>query len=433
MGLLHLGEYLLPYNYQIEYLDLLDRHHPAWEAVDSHPFPDGRGHFHKEEINKPAILKAIPRKFSRYGAPKNKVLEYLESTVAPDVILLTSHMTYWYGGVKETANLLRKRFPNVPLILGGIYATLMPEHAQRTIQPDDLISGAGEMQILAWLNRYFQRNDPPKPLRFGTGNMMRWYPGSEYYPLLTSRGCPYHCSFCATRLLNDTFIQYSPEAVIAELSAAAAAGFRHFVFYDDALFTHKKHHIIPILKEIHDRVGELQFHSPNGLFAREIDEETAQIMAKARFINPRLSLETISPSRLNDISGKVNQKQFTEAICNLNRAGYKAGEYTAYLMMGLPGQHRGEVMETIDFAIHLGAKVSLSSFSPIPGTVEWERCGLPDNIDPLLLNNTVFPWSKGRDDAAEMQSIRLYAKNENEKISRQKFIMNEENSDVTYY
>jgi hypothetical protein len=50
----------------------------------------------------------------------------------PDIILITTMMTYWYPGAFDAIATLKKVFPGVPIVLGGLYATLCPEHADHS-------------------------------------------------------------------------------------------------------------------------------------------------------------------------------------------------------------------------------------------------------------------------------------------------------------
>lgn len=52
-----------------------------------------------------------------------------------DAFLVTSYMSYWYNGLQETIRVLNDAVPGVPVIIGGIYATLNPEHAKGSM-PD---------------------------------------------------------------------------------------------------------------------------------------------------------------------------------------------------------------------------------------------------------------------------------------------------------
>ncbi|MFH1130161.1 MAG: B12-binding domain-containing radical SAM protein, partial [Pseudomonadota bacterium] len=355
-----------------------------------------------------------PRFFSRYGAPIESVTTFLKSLRPPDVIFLTSSMTYWYTGVKETADLLRELFPKAHLVLGGIYATLMPEHARENIRPDTLVIGMGEPMLHNFLAEWTKE---PLPLQAPVESLRKvWkhYPVLKSYPLLTSRGCPYDCSFCASKILNPLFEQIRPQVVLEEIQYAFdERGLSNFVFYDDALFSQPTHHIKPLLHGINRWGKKLSFHTPNGLLPRFIDQELAELMATAGFVQPRLSLETTNPKRLTDISNKVTRDHYKTALHHLHTVGYSPAQIITYLIMGLPGQNTQEVRDTVDFVFDSGATCTLSSFSPIAGTKEYERTNLPMDIDPLLLNTTVFACSFSPDKINEVEELRLYVKERN--------------------
>ena len=58
-------------------------------------------------------------------------------------------MTYWYTGVQETIREVRRMFPDVPVLLGGIYATLMPQHAVKYSGADVVITGESEGKVVS--------------------------------------------------------------------------------------------------------------------------------------------------------------------------------------------------------------------------------------------------------------------------------------------
>ncbi len=62
----------------------------------------------------------------------------------PDAVLVTSLMTYWYPGVTAAIRLVREYFPGVPVILGGIYASLCPDHARSHSGADLVLTGPWE-------------------------------------------------------------------------------------------------------------------------------------------------------------------------------------------------------------------------------------------------------------------------------------------------
>ena len=215
--------------------------------------------------------------------------------------------------------------------------------------------------------------------------------------VLTSRGCPNRCTYCATYLLNKKFVQRRSEDVISEIiSTYNQFNVENFAFYDDALFAHRDRHIIPILKGIISAGVKINLHSPNGLFAREINSELAELMFSAGFKTVRLSLESTSSQIQKSSSNKVNNANYTDAVNNLAKAGFARNSLETYLIMGLPGQTRQQIIDSINFVADQGVIVKLASFSPIPGTTEWERARalgyVSDDQDPLMTDATIFPF-----------------------------------------
>lgn len=403
LGLLYLGACLRQWGYDVQLLDCLDRFHPAMRSVHPTPFQerraDGTGKFYRQEIEKPSVLKHIPRTFCRYGMPPKVVSEQLSILPEePDVILVTSFMTYWYPAVRDIVILLREHFPHAVIMLGGIYATLCPEHAQHTVQPDCLFIGQGEGQFLQFLNRqsgimenrsYKTLDDLPLPL-------YDLYPHLESVALLTSRGCPMKCSFCASRILNDGYQRRSIVSLLQEVQLwYETFRVQHFAFYDDALLYTAQAHLMPFLESIIHHGWNIQFYTPNGLSPKAVNEESAAIMANAGVNGIALSFETIHSARQKAMSFKVTKADLQRSVDILEKNGYDRKEIGVYILMGLPHQDIDEVKQTIEFVHGVGAKIQLSSLSPIPGTVEYQRAlqsGLwSEDFDLLLTNTTIHP------------------------------------------
>ena len=398
LGLLYIAKFLQNYGYEIVLLDLMDRQ--RWQDTSNDKFNDGRGKYHKTIIAKPTVLARYPRRFGLYGASREQFSDALSNMARPNAILVTSLIAYWYPGVAATVEILRRYFPETPLILGGIYASLYPEHARNSIQPDFLITGYGEKKALRLIDHLFgiERDYGDIP-DYNDNGILPWhlYPKLKSVAVLTSRGCPNRCTYCATYLLNKKFVQRRPEDVISEIiSTYNQFNVENFAFYDDALFAHRDRHIIPILKGIISAGVKINLHSPNGLFAREINSELAELMFSAGFKTVRLSLESTSSQIQKSSSNKVNNANYTDAVNNLAKAGFARNSLETYLIMGLPGQTRQQIIDSINFVADQGVIVKLASFSPIPGTIEWERArGLgyvSDDQDPLMTNATIFPF-----------------------------------------
>jgi radical SAM superfamily enzyme YgiQ (UPF0313 family) len=403
LGLLYIAAVLeRMFPCRVDLVDCLDRAHPAIAPGRSRP--DGRGPFPKETIPKPSVLRDIPRRFSRYGIPLAIFREALGRVPVPDIVFVTGAMTYWYPGIQEAVGLVRERFGRVPVVLGGAYATLMPGHARRHSGADIVVEGQGENKILP-LVRELLGDGPAEGAEYPTLDAM---PRPAFgllrdrtcLPLLTSRGCPYRCTFCAGRLLFDGFEQRAPVSVVAEIAdGAGRLGARHFAFYDDALFLNKAGHLTPILEAVADSGPRVSFHAPNGVHVREIDPGFARLLRRAGVRSLFLSQESVDEDLLGERAPKVVPEDLERALSALEGAGYLRRDIGVYLIAGLPGQGAEAVREAVNRVLGLGAVPRLAHYSPIPGTPDWERLvsrgALAADADPLLHNKTVGPWLWG--------------------------------------
>jgi len=309
LGLLYVAALLKKHTaFRLHFIDCLDRYHPLLPKR-LRTKPDGRGSFFKEEVAKPSVFKSIPRKYSRYGIPLSLFQQELEKVPVPELVLLSCTMTYWYPGVQLAVEQIRKRFGQVPVILGGIYATLAPGHARRFSGADIIVEGPAEREVLPLLREILGDNACPS-YRFERLDEMpqpafELLRNRETLPLLTSRGCHYQCTFCAAPLLSPNFEQRSPSSVIKEIeSHYLFYRTRNIAFYDDSLLLNKKQHIIPILKGLIRKALPLAFHAPNGLHVREIDSQLASLFKKANINSLFLSQESFECKILENSSFK---------------------------------------------------------------------------------------------------------------------------------
>jgi radical SAM superfamily enzyme YgiQ (UPF0313 family) len=415
LGLLYIAAILeKAFPCRVDLVDCLDRSHPAL-AGNRRSRPDGRGPLPKETVPKPFVLKEIPRRFSRYGIPVPLFREALGRVPVPDIVFVTGAMTYWYPGIQEAIGLVRETFGRVPVVLGGAYPTLMPGHARRHSGADVVVEGPGENKVPS-LVREILGDAPEEAAECRTLDAM---PRPAFgllrdrtcLPLLTSRGCPYRCTFCAGRLLFDGFEQRAPASVVAEIAdGAGRLGARHFAFYDDALFLNKAGHLIPILEAVADSGPCVSFHTPNGVHVREIDPGFARLLRRAGVRSLFLSQESMDDDLLGERAPKVVPEDLERALSALEGAGYPRRDIGVYLIAGLPGQGAEAVREAVRRVLGLGAWPRLAHYSPIPGTPDWERLvrrgALAADADPLLHNKTVGPWLWGSLSPDELADIR---------------------------
>jgi radical SAM superfamily enzyme YgiQ (UPF0313 family) len=398
-------------SFRLSFIDCLDRDHPKLPKVSSRK-PDGRGPYPKEEVPKPAVLKVVPRKYSRYGIPVQLFIDELKRIPPPDIVMITCTMTYWYPGVQTVVDLIRKRFGAVPVILGGIYASLMSDHAQRETGADYVCTGGAEDNLQTLLKEVLGDDAFPLELR---PDLPLWPDYSllrdrANLPVITSRGCPYSCSFCVTPLLFPQFQQYSPSSVINLIEYLARSHrTKNIAFYDDALLLNKKNHIIPILEGLLQKNLALSFHTPNGLHVKEIDIELATLLKRADFASLFLSQESFDKNFLAESCPKVEGSDLETALFYLEEAGYSRSAINVYLIVGLPDQDVAGVREAIQRVKELGARPRLAYYSPVPNTPDWrkavDRGYLKDGDDPLLHNKLTFPYLWGNVSPEDFRTI----------------------------
>uniref|UniRef100_A0A7C6EAZ2 Radical SAM protein n=1 Tax=candidate division WOR-3 bacterium TaxID=2052148 RepID=A0A7C6EAZ2_UNCW3 len=403
MGLLYVASMLRNSGYEVLLIDCLDRYHPLLlKEVSNLPKVDkyGRGKFYAEEIEKPEIFKNVKRIYKRYGMPKAVLHEILEDIEPPDVILVTSMMTYWYLGVKDTIKTIKEHFPETPVILGGIYATLCPDHAKEYSGADIVMPGFAEKNLFSFFPKF-------KPMEFEDLPFPAFdlYAKLDYACVLTARGCPFKCSYCAVPKLCNGFVYRNPDSVLDEIEYYKSLGVSHIAFYDDALLANPN--FPSILDGIIQRGLKLSYHTPNGLHPRFIDQEMAYKLFEAGYKTLYLSLETVDPKVQKATGAKVTNNEFVRAVEFLKSAGFQNEQIHTYLLIGTPYDSYESIRSSIDFVHSLGSYAHLAEYSPIPGTLDYAKIGFSLDTDPLLHNNTIFPAINAKK-RKEMERIKIY-------------------------
>lgn len=403
IGLLYLASLLRMNGAHVFFVDCLDPHHPDMQygrqILPPRRRESGEGSYARQRISKPDPLKEIPRRYHRYGITPEVFLKSVRALPVPDLVMMTSMMTYWYPAVFEMVRLIHHTFPGVPVVLGGNYVTLNPRHAAKS-GAEFCLAGPAELSIPPLLKDLYGQDIDFLPdihhldsYPYPAFDLVRHL---DQIPIMTSRGCPYRCSYCASHLISEEFRRRDPMHVADEIEHwHTRLGIKHFSFYDDALLIDPERLGIPLLKEIIRRNLPIQFHCPNGLHLREITSEIGALMFNAGFRTIRFGFETSDGMRQKSTGGKVDNEEFLNAIANLKQAGYKNEDIGVYLLCGLPGQSAEEVKESIRFVRTCGARPIIAEYSPIPGTGLWNEAAasspFPIAEEPLFQNNSLLP------------------------------------------
>jgi radical SAM superfamily enzyme YgiQ (UPF0313 family) len=381
-GLLSVAGYLRG-KAEIVLFDYLDRLHPFFaksEGLETDQW--GSGRFYFEKIPNPDCLKNIPRFYRRFGLPRAVFQEFLTAQGKFDFVMVNTVMTYWYLGVKEVIEDIRRVMPNTKIILGGNYVTLCRKHAEK-LGADLLVEGSNLNPLWDFTGLEPDFNQP---------GLWDAYNKLNVGVLKLTDGCPFECTYCLVPKVYGKFRVRPLERSLAELELLLKLGAKNIAFYDDALLFDAENVLKPFLNEVLNRNIRVNFHSPNAINARFVTKELAQLMVRAGFKTFYLGFESTSREWQTQTGSKVFSEELAEAISNLKAAGANPFDITAYQILGHPKTEIGDLEESMRFVNSLGIRGMLADFSPIPGTPDGEYCRKWIDLDePLFHNKTVFP------------------------------------------
>ncbi|MGA2070519.1 MAG: B12-binding domain-containing radical SAM protein [Sedimentisphaerales bacterium] len=371
--------------------DYLDRLYPFYvthKEINDDQWD--RGRFYFEKIPNPDCLRDIPRSFRRFGLPRKIFQEFLAAHTGYDFVFIGTVMTYWYPGVCEVVEDIRRVLPAAKIIIGGNYVTLCRNHAEK-LGADLLVEGNDLGPVWDFTGLEPGSTGSPQADLSQPG-FWEAYSKLSVGVLKLSDGCPFECTYCLVPKVYGKFRPRSLERSLAELELLVKLGARNVAFYDDALLFDAKNVLIPFFDEVIKRNIKVNFHSPNAINARFVTKEIAQLMVLAGFKCFYLGFESTSRDWQKQTGSKVFSEELADAVENLKRAGAEPNNITAYQILGHPKTNVADLEESMHFVNSLGIRGMLADFSPIPGTPDGELCRKWVDMDePLMHNKTAFP------------------------------------------
>jgi radical SAM superfamily enzyme YgiQ (UPF0313 family) len=357
LGLLSVAG-LLRGSAEMEIFDYLDR------SPDAKSDQFGRGSFTSARIEKPEAFADMSRNYNRFGKQRSEFREYLTDSKPYDFVFVQTVMTYWYQGVVEVIEDIRKYCPRAKIVLGGPYATICNSHA-KSLGVDLVIHGTDLRPLWRLVDIIPTKYQSP---------YWEGYENLTTAAMKLTRGCPFKCTYCSVPNVYPEFVPRSPKNCGDDIDLLHERGVKDIAFYDDSLLYHPDRILVPFLQYIIQQQIEVNFHTPNALHAHYLRDDVAELMVRAGFKTFHLGFESISEDFQKSTGSKLGSTDLVKAVDNLKAAGASPKNIIAYALMGHPDSDIQQLEESLKFANSLGIKVMLSDFSPIPGTKDGDAC-----------------------------------------------------------
>ncbi len=208
--------------------------------------------------------------------------------------------------------------------------------------------------------------------------------------MVTSRGCPYQCSYCDRSVFKRGYRYNSAEYVYEHMKYLRKRfGVRHVNIYDD-LFTADRKRIDELCRSLIAKPLGMQFNC--AVRVGHADEDLLSSLKKAGALMVSVGIESGDPALLEIHKPGVYLEEVRKTVDRIQAAGLRA---KGLFMMGLPGETVESAAKTSDFVMSLGLDdMNMSKFTPFPGAPVWktirEQGTLDDDWRKMNCLNFVF-------------------------------------------
>ncbi len=358
------------------------------------------------------------------GLNFEEIIERIDEGTA--IIGISNLFSFAFPVVSDLCKKIKEAYPNIKIVLGGAHPSAVPELCLKDSKADFIIISEGELSMNKLVNCLKDNKDfkDVDGLAYRKGNKIIVNPKKEfiqnldnlpfpardlvdmekYYsvheahgpsqekwtPILSSRGCPFKCTFCTSKLWNRLFRARSVENVLKEMEHCINEyGIKEFHFEDENM-TLNNVRVREICKGIIKNKWNIKWQTPNGIRASVTDNETLDLMKESGCYHITVAPESGSHRVLNEI---IHKQQDLEKVSSIIDHAVKLKLRTAaYFVLGLPGETIEDVEMTIDYATSLAKKgldeVAFSNFIPLPGSELYTKLEKEGKLDYDWLSYT---------------------------------------------
>ncbi len=207
---------------------------------------------------------------------------------------------------------------------------------------------------------------PDFPLRFQP-NVFN-YRATPVASLVTSRGCPFSCTFCDRSTSGRRGRYHSADYVMHLCERLDALGVRHILFYDD-LFTVNKPRVIELCERF--LAAGFEFTWSCNSHPNLLDSKTLALMKRAGCWQIAYGIESGSQRVLDVVKHEVRIPRMLETLRQTRAAGIRV---KGLLMMAHPTEDEAALAETVEFLRTAPIDLAqVTKFTPYPGTPSYAR------------------------------------------------------------
>jgi anaerobic magnesium-protoporphyrin IX monomethyl ester cyclase len=345
------------------------------------------GYLEKNSGHEISVLDAQVEELS-YAQLKQRI-----ELVSPDLVGISS-MTMTLIDVIKTAK-IAKESTGAAIVLGGPHVHLFPQETMSSDWVDYLVLGEGEITFEKLLRNMdnlenlektpgivFRRDGkaintgPPAliddldALPFPARHLVPYKrytsllsKGGLVTTIITSRGCPYRCSFCDRPVLGKNFRARSPENVVDEIQQCVEMGISEFLVYDDT-FTIDKKRVLEICRQIVER--NLKIGWDIRARVNTVDEEMIIALREAGCVGIHYGVEAGTEKVLKELNKGITIDEAKKVFKLTKKHGI---DVLAYFMIGNPSETREDILTTFRVAKMLKPDfIHMTILTPFPGT-----------------------------------------------------------------
>jgi anaerobic magnesium-protoporphyrin IX monomethyl ester cyclase len=215
---------------------------------------------------------------------------------------------------------------------------------------------------------------PARHIVRGEGYRAGIYSGGHPTAMVSSRGCPYRCTFCLWPdiLYGHRFRARSAENVVDEMEEAVRTYGHDEIYFDDDTFTVDRQRVLDICHLILERGLEKEVEWIAQCRVDTVDREMLEAMKAANCGYILFGVESGSPELLNKMRKGITLDKARHAFDLTNEVGIKT---QAFFLFGMPGETQDTIRETMQFAKEINASSTQFAVAiPHPGTALYEEC-----------------------------------------------------------